>query len=169
MRGYWLALWSVALVTTATAVEAQTVRGEAEGTYGGAWFADDGTIPHHVVAGAARWRLTPRLALGPEVSYMIGPGSDRDVLVTGNLLFLGRTSRLAPFATANAGVYHHRDRFFDRTFASTAGTFGGGGGVRIPLAEGWYLAPEFRLGLAFSKEGVGEPHVRFQVPIGWRF
>src|SRR5689334_23637562 len=56
-----------------------------EATVGHAGFVDDATISHLVVGGQARWPVTPRLSIGPEITYMKGPGSDRDLFVTGNV------------------------------------------------------------------------------------
>ena len=51
----------------------------AELTAGYAGFVDDAMIDHGVIAGALRFHLLPRISVGPEVQYMIGPGDDRDV------------------------------------------------------------------------------------------
>lgn len=124
----------------------------AEITSGWAGFVDDAT-KHHAVAGAAlRWYVSPRLSLGPEVVYMIGPGSDRDLYFTGNLVFdvlqpeRGRRRRFTPYLVAGAGFFRHSDEFLRGTFVSYEGAFTGGGGARVFLSDRVYVAPELRVG-----------------------
>lgn len=147
---------------------AQEGRSEADVLAGGTWFADDSLISHAIVGGTYRWRLSPRLTLGPEATYMIGPGTDRDVMLTGQLTFVGRAAGLSPFVTAGGGLYHHRSEFLDRRYRSNAGILNFGGGVRVPLTQGWHLAPEFRFGLGSTFRSVGDPHVRLQIGVGRR-
>ena len=52
----------------------------------------------------------------------------------------------------------HADRFGGETFASWEGAVTGGGGVRVRVGRGWYIAPEFRIGW--------EPHYRVGVGVG---
>src|SRR5262245_12139098 len=59
----------------------------AEFAVGHAAFADDATIHHVTFGGSLRWYLTPRLSAGPELVYLRGPGSDRDLTLTGNVTF----------------------------------------------------------------------------------
>ena len=54
---------------------------------GYAGFVDDATIDHTIFGAAARVYLTPRVAIGPELVYMRGPNSDRDLFLTGNMTF----------------------------------------------------------------------------------
>src|SRR5690606_25043396 len=56
---------------------------EITGGYAG--FLDDDTVDHGLVGGALRVHLLPRVSIGPEIQYMIGPRSDRDLIVTGNV------------------------------------------------------------------------------------
>ena len=56
--------------------------------HGWAGFADDSVIHHSVVGAAARFicdAVRLRISVGPEITYLRGPGSDRDLIVTGNL------------------------------------------------------------------------------------
>ncbi len=134
---------------------------EAEVAGGGAWFLDDSAIGHSLVGGSVRWWVTPRLAIGPEFTYWRGPGSDRDQTLTGNVTYAFRTSGVTPFVVAGAGIFRHSQRFANDTFSSTEGGWTAGGGVRMPLGSGWYLAPEVRTGW--------EPHLRIHVGVGKRF
>src|SRR4029434_3828349 len=115
---------------------------------GWAGFVDNATIHHAVFGGAARFYLTPRISVGPEFVYMVGPDDDRDLMWTGNLIFDvlrpidNRPRRIMPYLLAGGGVFQHRDRFFSRTFTATEGMFTGGGGVRLFLTRSLYVAPE---------------------------
>ena len=116
----------------------------AEVQTGWAGFVDDAMIDHAAFGGAARVYLTPRLAVGPEVGYLRGPRSDRDLMVTGNLTFDvlgpdcavvgGCRPRITPFLTVGAGFERHSDRFGPTTYASSEGAFTGGGGVRMCMS-----------------------------------
>jgi hypothetical protein len=120
----------------------------AELTAGYAGFVDDAMIDHGVIAGALRFHLLPRISVGPEVQYMIGPGDDRDVILTGNLTVdvLPPGRRATPYFVAGGGFFHHSDRFGASTFSSTEGAFTAGGGVRGWLNDRVYVAGDFRVG-----------------------
>ena len=125
--------------------------GAAEFIAGYAGFVDDATIDHALVGGAARWYVTRRLSIGPEIVYLRGPESDRDLFVTGNLTYdlaggNGRRPRVIPFLVAGAGFMRHRDRFGGRTFSSGEGAFTAGGGVRVRLTARTFGAGEARCG-----------------------
>ena len=119
------------------------------------------------VRGAARFYLTPRISVGPEFVYMVGPGNDRDLILTGNLTFDlikpidNRPRRITPYVLAGGGYFQHRNRFVNRTFTASEGAFTGGGGVRLFLTRNLYVAPEARLGW--------ELHQRLTVTIGYLF
>jgi hypothetical protein len=119
---------------------------------GYAGFVDDATIDHAIVGAAGRVYLTPRVAIGPEVVYMRGPGSDRDLFLTGNLTFdvlpprAGRSRRATPFLVAGGGFFQHRDRFGAFDFTSYEGAFTAGGGVRAWLSDRVYALADVRFG-----------------------
>jgi hypothetical protein len=147
---------------TPRSVFAQAPRVAVEGALGHAGFLDDATIDHSVWGAAGRWYLLPRVAIGPELVYFKGPRQDRDLAITGNVTFdFFAGSRITPFLVAGGGLFRHSDRFGARTFTSTEGSFTAGGGVRVPIGERLYIAPEFRVGW--------EPHYRVSVAAGWRF
>ena len=138
-----------------------------EGSPGWAGFVDNSTKDHRVVGGGARFYLTPRLALGPEVVYMRGPNTDRDLMLTGNLTFdLGRSGaagppRLNPFLVAGGGLFRHTDDFNGVAFTSTEAAFTAGGGLRVFLTDRVYIAPEVRIGW--------ELHLRTSISVGFQF
>ena len=77
-----LAAW-VAGPSEARAQEPHSVA--LEGTVGWAGFVDDATIHHAVYGAGARFSLTPRISIGPEFAYMVGPDADRDIFLLGSM------------------------------------------------------------------------------------
>jgi hypothetical protein len=153
---------AIVLAIGSTVAAQDRPRAAVEAVGGWAGFVDEATINHGIFGGAARWYLSPRVSVGPELVYMIGPGSDRDLFLTGNVTFdLFRDRPVTPFFVAGGGFMRHSEDFGFRKFSSTEGAFTGGGGVRLALGERVYLAPEARLGW--------ELHSRFSVTAGWRF
>jgi len=150
------ALLSLALLLTAGSALAQSTDARPapalEFLAGYAGFADDATIDHGIVGAAGRVYLTPRLAVGPEFVYMRGPGSDRDLFLTGNLTFdilpprLGRPRGVTPFLVAGGGFFQHSDRFGSSTFTSYEGAFTAGGGVRGWITKRVYALADVRFG-----------------------
>ena len=162
-----LVIFIAALVLGTAPARAQAPAPSIEGTIGYAAFVDDATIDHLVLGGSARVYLTRRLSIQPEVTYMRGPETDRDWIVTGNLVldFLGpdaagKAPAVTPYVLAGGGLFRHSNEFGNRTFSSTEGAFTGGGGVRLAITDRFYLAPEARLGW--------ELHGRLSVTLGWR-
>jgi hypothetical protein len=129
-----------------------------EGAYGGAWFVDEQAVGHHVWAARFGWPLTPRISIGPETAWMIGPGSDRDFTLTGNVVYTFRDRGPAPYVVGGVGLFTHRERFKRVTLTATEGAFTVGGGVRIPIGRRWYVAPDARIGW--------ELHTRIQLGAG---
>lgn len=127
-------------------------------------FIDEGSINHAAFGGAARWYLTPRLAIGPEVGYLRGPGSDRDVMITMNMTFDllsprgERPRRVTPFVVVGGGFEQHADRVGTGSFVSYEGAVTFGAGTRIWFNDRVYGMVETRMGW--------EPHVRFTGGIG---
>jgi opacity protein-like surface antigen len=157
----------VALAALALPVEARAQGRPApavEFAAGWAGFADEGVVHHSAWGGAARFNLTPRIGIGPELVYMVGPGSDRDLFLTGNLTFdvlaPSPSRAVSPFVVVGGGLFRHSDRFVNETYSSTEGAFTAGGGLRIRLGDRAYIAPEARVGW--------ETHIRLTVAVGVR-
>jgi hypothetical protein len=129
---------------------------------GWAGFVDESTIDHALIGASSRWHLTRRLALGPEIVYMRGPGHDRDLFVTGNLTFdllrPAQGRRLMPYVVAGAGLMSHVDRFGGVRFRSHEGAVTAGGGVRLRITPRMSIGGEARTGW--------EPHVRMSGHVG---
>lgn len=136
----------------------------AEGSLGWAGFGDEGIVHHALVGAGVRVPLTPRLSLAPELQYMSGPGSDRDLVLTGNLVVdllaatPDRPRRTTPYLVLGGGLFRHANDFGGRTFSSTEGAFTAGVGVRSWIDERFYVAADARLGW--------EPHFRLAAILG---
>lgn len=161
---------AVALIL-ATAATARAQAGDAvrpaptlEATGGWAGFLDDDVIRHGVTGAAARAYVSPRISVGPEVQYFVGPNSDRDLIVTGNLMIdvlaptAARPRRTTPYVVAGGGLFRHSDRFHGETFSSSEGAFTAGMGVRTWATDRLFVAGDARIGW--------EAHVRLAVTIG---
>jgi hypothetical protein len=136
----------------------------AEMQTGWVGFVDESATDHAAFGGATRFYVSPRVAFGPEVAYLRGPGSDRDVMITGNLSFdvlrprFGRPPRVSPFVLVGGGFEQHVDRFGSISYSSYEGAFTGGGGVRVWFNDHVYGVVETRFGW--------EPHLRATGGIG---
>jgi hypothetical protein len=143
-----------AALICAVPAAAQSVRPQpaVEILAGHAGFADDATIEHAVFGGAARVYLTPRISVGPEITYMRGPNTDRDWFFLGNFTWdvrrpqAGRPPRVSPFLIAGGGFFTHSDRFPSGTFTSSEGAFAAGGGTRVHVNDRVYVMGDFRIG-----------------------
>ena len=149
--------------TAATSVAAAP-RVVADGALGWAGFGDEGIIHHTLIGAAWRGYVTRRISLGPEVQFMSGPGSDRDLILTGNVMVdllaptASRPRRTTPFVVLGGGLFRHTQRFLTGTFSSTEGAFTFGTGVRTWVNERVYVAADARLGW--------EPHLRVAALVG---
>lgn len=135
-----------------------------EGAAGWAGFGDEGIIHHSLIGAAWRGYVTRHITLGPEVQFMAGPGSDRDLILTGNVMvdLLARTAdrprRTTPYLVLGGGLFRHTDRFLTGTATSTEGAFTLGAGMRTWVSERVYVAADARLGW--------EPHMRVAGLVG---
>jgi opacity protein-like surface antigen len=161
---------ALAFVLTATLATAAAAQGTArpapvvEGAAGWAGFLDEEVVRHGLVATAARVYVSRRVSLGPEVQYFVGPNSDRDLIVTGNLMVdllaptADRPKRTTPFVVVGGGLFRHSDRFNGRSFSSTEGAYTAGVGVRTWATDRLFVAGDARLGW--------EAHLRLAVTVG---
>ena len=151
----------LALVTAlicAAPAHAQSIRppSSIEIFAGHAGFADDATIEHSVFGGAGRIYLTPRISVGPEITYMRGPGEDRDWFFLGNFIYdfrrpqSGRPPLVSPFVIAGGGFFTHSDSVGTGIYTSGEGAVRGRGRhacphQRSPVCDG---GRAIRLGMA---------------------
>lgn len=114
-------------------------------------FADDGVVSESLVGGAARWYLSPRISLGPEVVYIHGSNHSH-LMVTGNVTWdllsptNGRSPRVTPFVVAGGGLFQTRQTFFTGAFTSSEGAFTAGGGLRAFVGERVTIGVDARVG-----------------------
>jgi hypothetical protein len=163
----WLRPLGIAgLLLVATTVEAQTRPGPAlELAAGWVGFADDAVVSETLIGGSARFYLTQRLALGPELAYIQGDEHSH-VMFTGNLTFDflnvvgGQPPRIDPFVVVGAGLFQTRETFESGSFTSSEGAFTAGGGARVHLSRRMYVAGEARIGW--------ETHLRVNGVVGFR-
>jgi hypothetical protein len=120
-------------------------------------FADDGVVSELGAAAAVRWYLSPRISIGPEVTFIAAESHSHQV-VTGNLTFdflapRNGVARVTPFLVAGGGLFRTSEGFANRPpFSSTEGAFTLGGGIRAPLNDRVGAGVDVRLGW--------EPHLR---------
>lgn len=143
-----LALWAVrAAAQPVTELEGRPAP-VVEGALGWTGFADEGVIHHTLVGVGARYYLWPRVSVGPELQWMVGPGQDRDLVLTGNLVLdalgprSGRPRRVTPYLVLGGGLFHHSDQFG----GSTEGAFTAGPGLRARVSDRVFVAADARIG-----------------------
>ena len=167
----------VGLVTAAPAVAqvappaTDAPRVMVEGAGGWTGFADDSVIHHTLLGVAARYYLTRRISIGPELQHMVGPGSDRDTLLTGNIVVdllaptATRPRRTTPYVVVGGGLLRHTARYTSsvasRPFTTTVGVLTAGLGVRGWVSQRVFAGADARVGWA--------PHLRLAGLVGVAF
>ncbi|MBA2305690.1 MAG: hypothetical protein H0W08_24075 [Acidobacteria bacterium] len=139
----------------------------AELAAGALLFPDDGiTVKEGLVGGTARFYVSPRLSVGPEVAYVRGD-DHAHLMLTGNLTFdflgpvNGQPRPVTPFVVVGAGLFRTREEFPGTAdFTSSEGAFTAGGGVRAHVGTRMILGAEARIGW--------ELHVRVNAIVGIR-
>jgi hypothetical protein len=114
-----------------------------------AWL-DEVTDYSVTLGGAFRRYLTPRWSIEPEVLYLIGEGSMRDITVIPHISYDFRTQKpVRPYLTAGVGWRHQRQEFpgsMSPSFRHNEVTVSGGFGVKVFVTPRVFLAPEVRTG-----------------------
>jgi hypothetical protein len=114
-------------------------------------FADDGIVNEKFAGGAVRFYLSPRIGIGPEITYVRGERHSH-LIATGNVTCDllapagGRPRRVTPFVVVGGGLFQTREEFETQTFQSSEGAFTAGGGVRAGLSERVSAGIETRIG-----------------------
>lgn len=138
----------------------------AEFTAGWVGFADDGIVSETMIGGSARWYVSPRVSLGPELAYIHGE-DHHHLVVTGNLVLdllgpaSGQPRAVTPFVVIGGGIFRTSETFFGDAVSSNEGAFTAGGGVRASVGERVTAGVEARLGW--------ETHLRINGTVGVRF
>ena len=136
-----------------------------EFTVGWVGFSDDGIVSEGLVGGAARFYVSPRLSLGPEIGYISGDNHSHFVL-TGNVTWDitrptgNRSGQVVPFLVVGAGLFRTNESFSSGPFSSNEGAFTAGGGVRAFVGDRVTLGVDARVGW--------ELHVRISGSVGVR-
>jgi hypothetical protein len=109
---------------------------ELRGSGGWIGFPDDSMI-HHGLVGASLRISAGRLGIEPEVTYMVGPGNDRDVVVAPVVSWEFGKGKVRPYVLGAAGMLFH----------SEGGSWGmeyhlsGGLGMRTQISRRWSVSP----------------------------
>jgi len=130
----------------------------------GGWvgFIDEDFIDHGAIGASLRYYLTLRVALEPELLYMIGPRNDRDITLIPHISFDFRPGQpVRPYVIGGVGFHQFRDKFNGVEFTDNQWTANGGVGVRIPVAPNIFVSPELRLGF--------ETFIRAAASVGFTF
>ncbi len=135
--------------------------------FGVAWigFPDDGLVSESAGAGAVRFYASPRLSLGPEITFIQGEHHSH-LVATGNVTFdvlgpsNGQAPRVTPFLVAGGGVFQTREQFVSGRFTSSEGAFTVGGGVRGLVTRRVIVGVDARIGW--------ELHIRVSGMVGVR-
>ena len=130
---------------------------------GAASFVDEGSDNHGVVGASARFYLTRRFSVEPEIVYMWrGNSSHRDWLFMPNVAFDFRSldKKVVPYVIGGVGYLRITDGLV-RLFTVDSWVAEAGGGAKIYLNRNVFLAPEVRIG--------SELYVRAAVSVGYTF
>jgi hypothetical protein len=148
--------------------EERLPRWTAEGSFSSVQFTESEL---HLSPGfSVGYRLTPRLEISSDFSYLYACPCDQDLLLLARLTYMLRESAsVAPYAVGAGGVLWHRDLVGYgvggppglRPYWSTDPWVSGGFGVRIRMGEGFHVAPEAQIAYPLA--------VTFGVRLGFRF
>jgi hypothetical protein len=138
-------------------------KAEVRAIFGAATFGDGTEVPHFVGGTSARFYVTRRLSIEPELLYMRYSDFDRDYVLNANVAYdiTDPRKKVVPYVGGGVGALYHMDDFGVFTGTSTSWTVNGGGGVKIFVSDRLFIAPEVRVGR--------EPTVRATVGVGYVF
>lgn len=124
-------------------------------------FADDAIVNEGLVGAAARFYVSPRLSLGPELIYLNGSNHSH-LVITGNVTWDLPASfdRAVPFVVAGVGLFQTREDFPIGSFTSSEGAFTAGGGVRIRAGDRVMIGIDTRIGWELHVRANGVVSVR---------
>jgi len=146
-----LSVWALLAMVVHPASAQERPMPVAELSAGWVGFADDGVVSEGLVGGSARFYVSPRIAVGPEVVYISGQNHSH-LMATGNLTWDvlsptgARPRRVAPFLVAGGGLYQTRQSFPAGVFSSADGAFTAGGGVRAAVGQRTTIGVDARIG-----------------------
>ena len=108
-------------------------------------FPGDGTAGEAFGGGAMRFYVTPRISVGPEITFVQG-SRHTHWIGTGNLTWDIAPGPIVPFVVVGAGVFQTRQSFVRGTFTSYEPAFTAGGGIRAAVGRRFTVGAEARLG-----------------------
>lgn len=153
-----LLILTMALTAGAWAETPGTV--ELKGSVGYTGFADEAVINHLQTGVSARFYLARRLSVEPEFQYLRESSRHSDIVLVPNVNWDFREGRVVPYITGGIGWVRSEFKQFQPTFRTTETFWQAGGGVKLYVADRWYIAPEARVGW--------ELHFRASVAVGFR-
>jgi hypothetical protein len=155
----------VAILAPVAAFAQERPRPVLEFAAGVLQFPDDGDIVGEgFIGGNARIYVSPRVSLGPEVSF-VGGDNHSHLILTGNVTWDFRQPlnepAVVPYAVLGGGLFQTREQLFvGGTFTSSEGAYTAGGGVRFRASPNVTAGVEARMGW--------EAHIRLNATIGVR-
>jgi hypothetical protein len=165
-----LALVAIAVVAAPLARPAAAQERPApvgEFAAGALLFADDGVVTEGFVGGTARFYVSPRISVGPEIAYITGTNHNH-LMLTGNMTVdlvapvNGQPRAVTPFVVVGGGLFRTSESFFNvEDFTHNEGAFTAGGGVRALVGQHVIVGAEVRIGW--------ELHIRLNGFVGVRF
>lgn len=162
-KGAIAALLFVVTALTGSAAAQEQSRAAVELSGGVVGFADDATVWEAFAGGGARFYVSPRVSIGPELTYIQGERHNHLVL-TGNLTYdflpleRARARRITPFVVVGGGLFRTRSTPPGGTFTSSEGAFTAGGGIRALAGDRVTVGIDARIGW--------ELHLRLGAQVG---
>jgi outer membrane protein with beta-barrel domain len=158
IRKIWTVFLLVGFCSIAHAQSDEGARWDAQGGVGVATFGVEGPSKHVLMGGRFQEFVFRGFNIGAETFYWMGPGNDRDVTIVPLAGYeFKRSAGVRPYVIGGIGKEFHSEG----RFRTNGLTFGAGAGIKLPITDRFYVAPEFRLGF--------EPALRAGVNFGYRF
>jgi hypothetical protein len=134
---------------------------DIRGTIGAAGFVDD-SGSHRTFGASARFYITRRFAIEPEIQYLALNRNHHDWIFLPNASFDFRSidKRVIPYVIGGVGYLRISDGIA-RRFSIGTWVAEGGGGAKIYVNRNVFIAPEVRIG--------SELYVRASASVGYTF
>src|SRR3989449_8286484 len=158
MRWGWIIF---AILLWSLAAEAQgKPKPELRVTGGWVGFIDEDFIDHGAIGASLRYYLTRRVAVEPELLYMIGPGNDRDITVIPHISFDFRPGQpVRPYVIGGGGFHQFRGKINGGELTGKPWTANGGVGVGRTSSPHRFFLPGHRPGVCAPRRAAGRARV----------
>jgi hypothetical protein len=125
----------------------------------GGWtaFVDESLIHHGLVGASVRISVVGGLGVEPEFTYLVGPGSDRDIVLAPVVSWEFGRGRVRPYVLGSVGGLWHSEG----TFQSSGLIASAGFGLRTRVSDRWSVFGEYRMGWP--------PYLQVKAGVGYRF